>query len=45
MTVFCGTRIRYTRLLFHLGSDDHTGGVEEGGDLSDHSFYGVMDLV
>jgi hypothetical protein len=44
MTMFCGTRIRCTHLLFQVG-DDLTGGVEGGGNSSGRRFHGVVDLV
>jgi hypothetical protein len=34
MAALCRTRIRYTRLLFHLIGGDLAGGIEEGGDSS-----------
>ena len=45
MAALCGTRIRYTRPLFHLVGDDPAAGVEEGGDSSGRRFHRVVDLV
>ena len=45
MVALCGTRIRYTRLLFHLVGDDPAAGIKEGGDSSGRRFHGVVDLV
>jgi hypothetical protein len=45
MAAFCGTRIRYSRLLVHLVSGNLAGGVEECGDSSGRRFHGVVDLV
>jgi hypothetical protein len=44
IVALCGIRIRYTRLLVHIGGD-LTGAVEEGGDLFGRCFHGVVDLV
>ena len=45
IAILCGTRIRYTRLLFHLVGDDPAAGVEEGEDSSGRPFHEVVDLV
>jgi hypothetical protein len=45
MTMLCGIRIRYSRLLVHLVDGDFVGSVEEGGDSSSRRFYEVVDLV
>jgi hypothetical protein len=45
MMMFCGTRIRYTRLPLHLIGGDLACVVEEGGDSFGCCFHGVVDLV
>jgi hypothetical protein len=40
----CGIRIKYTRLLVHIGGD-LAGGVEEDGDLFGRCFPRLVDLV
>jgi hypothetical protein len=45
MTMLCGTRIRYSRILVHPIGDVLAGGVEEGGVSSGRHFHGVVDLV
>jgi hypothetical protein len=45
MAALCGTRIRYSRLLVHLVSDDLVGGDEEGEKSSGHRSHRVVDLV
>jgi hypothetical protein len=45
MTVLCGTRIRYTRLLVHLVDGELADGVEEGGYSSGCHFCRAVDLI
>jgi hypothetical protein len=45
MTVLCGAKIRYIRLLFYLVCDDLTGDVEEGGKSSSRCFHRKVDLI
>jgi hypothetical protein len=45
MMTFCGARIKYTRLLFHLVGGDLVGGVEDGRCSSDRRLDGVVDIV
>jgi hypothetical protein len=45
MTVLCGTRIRYSRLLVYLVGGVIANGIEEGGGSSGRRFHGVVDLV
>jgi hypothetical protein len=41
----CGKKIRYTRFLVHLVSDDLASGVEEDRDSSARCIDGIVDLV
>jgi hypothetical protein len=44
MVALCESRIRYSRLLVHLGGGNLTGDVEDGRDSSGCCFHGVVDL-
>ena len=45
MTVLCGIRTMFPRLVVHPVGSDITGGIEEGGESSGHCSQGVVDLV
>jgi hypothetical protein len=45
IVVLCGTKIRYTHLLVHLGDDNLVGGVKKGGESSGCCSHGLVDLI